>query len=84
MAGAGVILGLEEKAGAMLSNPAFVWSDHTPAVDEQPRNLLSKSEQWLELRVWSGTGSSRYQLHEYVLGHSSYSGPVSPDSQQEA
>lgn len=74
MAGSWVILGLEEKAGAMLSNPAFVWSDHTPAGLMNSQEPAYKSEQWLELSgPGQGTGSFRYQLHEYVLGHSSYS-----------
>ena len=41
--------------------------------DELPRNLLSKSGQRLELESGQGTGSLMYHLHEYVLGHTSYS-----------
>ena len=48
MTGSWVILELEEKAGEMLFNPAFVWSEHTPAglMNGQGTCLASQSSGW--------------------------------------
>lgn len=74
MTGSWVILELEEKAGEMLFNPAFVWSEHTPAglMNGQGTCLASQSSGW-NRESDQGPGSFRYQLHEYVLGQSFYS-----------